>query len=82
MKARAARRRIHEIHVYKGDGSLWVVSCGPRTLSRHRTQRTAAIRGARVARRRCVDVVIHGRNGRFRSKDSYGRESHQRDTER
>jgi hypothetical protein len=28
-----------------------------------------------------VDLVIHGRNGRIRSKDSYGNESPVRDTE-
>ena len=29
----------------------------------------------------CVDLVIHGRNGRIRSKDSYGHEAPVRDTE-
>ena len=38
--------------------------------------------GARAARRHAVDLVTHGRNGRIRSKDSYGNESPQRDTER
>ena len=74
-------RRAHEIHVYKGAGSMWVVTRGRRTLSRHWTQRTAATRGARVAKRRRVDLVIHGRDGRFRSKDSYGNESSRPDRE-
>ena len=74
-------RRAHEIHVYKGVGTMWVVTSGRRTLSRHSTQRTAATRGARVAKHRRVDLVIRGRDGRFRSKDSYGNESSRRDRE-
>lgn len=42
----------------------------------------AAVRaGARAARRHAVDPVTHGRDGRIRSKDSYGNESSRRDTE-
>ena len=41
----------------------------------------AAPQVRRQAKRRRVDLVIHGRNGRIRSKDSYGNESPVRDTE-
>jgi hypothetical protein len=74
-------RRAHEIPVNRGVGATWVVTSGRRTLSRHRTQRTAVARDARAARRAHVDLVIHGRNGRIRAKDSYGPESARRDTE-
>ena len=80
MSVRSARR-AHEIHVYKGAGSVWVVTSGRRTLSRHWTERTAATRGARVARRRRVDLVIQGLDGRLRSKDSHGNESSRPDRE-
>ena len=38
--------------------------------------------GRRVARRARVDLVTHGRDGRVRSKDSYGNETAARDKER
>jgi hypothetical protein len=41
----------------------------------YRTQAAAARAGIREAKRRRVDLVIHGRNGRIRSKDSYGNET-------
>jgi hypothetical protein len=36
----------------------------------YRTKAAAARAGIREAKRRRLDLVIHGRNGRFRSKDS------------
>ena len=59
----------------------WIVASGARRLSRHRTQAAALRAAIRLARRRQVDVVTHGRHGRVRSKDSYGNESCVRDTE-
>jgi hypothetical protein len=38
--------------------------------------------GKRAARRDCVELVTHARTDRIRSKDSYGREGRQRDSER
>ena len=46
----------------------------------YRTQADAARAGIHQARQRRVDLVIHGRNGRIRSKDSYGNESPRLDT--
>jgi hypothetical protein len=74
------RRRRHEVHVFRdADACRWIVASGRRGLSRHRTQRTAIARAICAAKHRRVDLVIHGRNGRFRSKDSYGNETSRRD---
>ncbi len=77
------RRRVsREVHVYRDRLSgCWVVASGRRRHSRHRTQRRALVIGVRAAKRRRVDLVTHNRQGRFRSKDSYGSESPQRDSE-
>jgi hypothetical protein len=45
------------------------------------SQSIAVRTGVREATRRNVDLVIHGRSGRFRSKDSYGDETPRHDTE-
>ena len=67
----------HDVHVIVSRVRRWKVTQGGRTLSSHRTQRTAL--GA--ARRHRVDLVTHGRDGRIRSKDSFGNESAAHDTE-
>jgi uncharacterized protein DUF2188 len=43
-----------------------------RVSSRHRTQAEADARGRVVARRARVELIIHGRDGRIRQRDSYG----------
>jgi hypothetical protein len=76
------RRTSREVHVFRdGRSHRWVVASGGRQLSRHHTQRRAVALGIRAARRRRVDLVTHNRQGRFRSKDTYGWESPRRDTE-
>ena len=52
----------------------WRVTHAALTLSVHHTQRRAVVAGIRIARRNRLDVVTHARNGRIRSKDSYGNE--------
>ena len=47
----------------------------------HHTQRRAVVAGIRLARRNRLDVVTHARNGRIRSKDSYGNERPAHDRE-
>ena len=69
-----------DVHV-SSDGSRWKVTQGRETLSTHRTQAAAIDAGRREAKRDRVDLVTHGRDGRIRSKDSYGNESPRRDTE-
>jgi Uncharacterized protein conserved in bacteria (DUF2188) len=43
-----------------------------RVSSRHRTQAEADERARAVARREGVELVVHGRDGRIRQRDSYG----------
>lgn len=74
--------RAHDLHVVidtiRGG---WNVIRDGRRLSHHLTQRRALRIGRRVARQARVDLVTHGRDGRVRSKDSYGNEGRIRDTE-
>ena len=71
----------HDVHVIVNRVRRWKVTQGGRTLSNHLTQETALTAAKRVARRNRVDVVTHGRNGRIRSKGSFGNESAPRDIE-
>lgn len=72
-----------DVHVMtQRENAGWKVMQGHRTLSNHRMQRTAIAAGRRLARRNRVELVTHGRNGRIRSKDSFGYESPARDSER
>lgn len=65
----------HDVHVTKTPGgSRWRVSQGGETISTHNTQSTAVDVGRREAKRDSVDLVTHGRDGRIRSKDSFGRD--------
>lgn len=73
--------RRHDVHVIGNGSGSWKVVQGSRTLSTHRTQDAALTAARRVARRTGVDLVTHGRNGRIRSKDSFGNESAARDAE-
>jgi hypothetical protein len=89
--------RQHDVHVSADPGRVcWRVRLGGRTLSNHRTQSSALSAARRVARRHQVDLVTHApfgsaagfcalthgkRNGRIRSKDSYGNERTTKDTE-
>jgi hypothetical protein len=43
-----------------------------RDTSHHRTQAHAEAAAREIARNQRSDVVTHGRDGRIRSKDSYG----------
>lgn len=83
MTCRRARRpRRRDVRVYHDASSCyWVVEQGGHTFSRHRRQSRAIEVGIRAARRRRADLITHGRDGRIRSKDSYGNESPWRDRE-
>ena len=54
-----------------GQGT-WNVDRGGTTISRHRTQATAIDKATPIAKREQTDLIIKGRDGRIRSKDSYG----------
>lgn len=49
----------------RGDGAI-------RITSTHNTQRAAIDAARRIAINQGSEVVIHGRDGRIRDKDSYG----------
>lgn len=55
-------------------GAGWAVrrAGAGRDSSHHQTQAQAAKAARRTARREGGEVVTHGRDGRIRSKDSYG----------
>jgi uncharacterized protein YdaT len=60
-------------HVVKRDGDWAVRGEGnSRDTSRHATQSEAIDAAKDIARRQQSEVVIHGRDGRIRDKDSYG----------
>lgn len=54
-----------------GDGQ-WNVNVGGRTTSTHQKQSTAIEKARPIARKLETDLTIRGRDGRIRSKDSYG----------
>jgi len=65
----------HDVHVTKTPGGArWRVSQGGETISTHSTQSTAIDVGRREAKRDRVELVTHGRDGKIRSKDSFGRD--------
>jgi hypothetical protein len=65
--------RRHDVHVSKvPGGSRWKVSQSGPVLSTHNRQDNAIANGRSEAKHDSVDLVIHGRDGRIRSKDSYG----------
>jgi hypothetical protein len=63
--------RKSDVHVSKQGGG-WKVTQNGERLSTHRTEANAIDRGKQEAIRDRVDLTIHGRDGRIRSKDSYG----------
>jgi hypothetical protein len=76
------RRLPCEVHVFRSVATgRWIVRALVATERGYRTQADAARAGIRQAKQRRVDLVIHGRNGRIRSKDRYGNESPTLDTE-
>ena len=83
-------RRHSDIHVTRARPRFqrrratyggWTVMRAGRKLSTCSTQAAACRFALKMAMRNKVDLVIHGRDGRIRSKDSYGNEGPTRDTE-
>ncbi len=58
-----------------GDGR-WTVKGGGahKPTSTHRKQSTAIERAENIAKKQQTEVIIRGRDGRIRSKDSYGKD--------
>ena len=70
------------VHVVRDQNNNWQVKQGGQRISTHQTQGNAVERGKSEARRDGVDLVTHGRDGKIRSKDSYGNDPNPpRDTE-
>ena len=63
-----SKRNFHVVRLGKG----WSVKSSGRVLSSHNTQENAAKSATIRAKRVKSEVVIHGRDGKIRSKDSYG----------
>ena len=59
-------------------GDKWAVKGegNSRISSDHRTQGTAIKAATRTAKEEKSEVVIHGRDGQIRDKDSYGPDPH------
>jgi hypothetical protein len=64
-------RRSSNVIVSRNSGG-WKVTQNGQTLSTHRLQSRAIDSGRTEARHDRTDLVVQGRNGQFRSKDSYG----------
>ncbi len=62
-------------HVVPRDGG-WEVKPegGQRASSVHETQREAIDRGREVSRNQQSELLVHGRDGRIRERDSHGRD--------
>ena len=58
-------------HVVRS-GSGWSVKREGTKLSSHRTQKNAEMSAIQKARRTRSEVVVHGRSGKIREKNSYG----------
>ena len=67
-----AQKQIHIVP----NGKRWEVkqSGNPTPLSTHNRKDTAVSAGRAVAKRREVELVIHGKDGAIQDKDSYGRD--------
>ena len=63
-------------HVVKRPDGNWAVKGegNKRASSLQPTQERAIRDATRIARREGAEVVIHGRDGKIRDKDSYGRD--------
>ena len=67
------KARMSEQHVVKRDGGWAVRKAGAsRDTSHHETQSKAIGAATEIAKSQNSEVVIHGRDGRIREKNSYG----------
>ena len=65
-------KRLGDVHVVRSPTGSWQVKQDGQRISSHQTQQNANQRAATEAKRDGVDRVTHGRDGKIRSKDSYG----------
>ncbi len=64
----------HDIHVVPEDGDGWLVRRGNERhpIGSFSTQDQAVREGRRVASEEEAELVVHGRDGQIRQKDSHG----------
>ncbi len=60
------------------DGAGWVNKRGGKTVSSHRTQAAAVKAGRAEAKRRHEEHTVFGKDGKIKSKNSYGPDSRKR----
>jgi hypothetical protein len=65
----------HDVHVSRNPTGRWKVTQNSEVISTHRTQGLADGAARREAIKDGVDRVTHGRDGKIRSKDSFGPDS-------
>ena len=65
-------------HIVRNSDGGWAVKKGgsSRATKVYKTQREAIEHGRVVAKSQKAELYIHGRDGRIREKDSYGRDPH------
>ncbi len=64
-------------HVVKRSDGWAVRGAGnTRDTSHHRTQEQARIAAREIAKNQKSEVLIHGKDGQIRAKDSYGNDPH------
>ncbi|NTW30227.1 MAG: DUF2188 domain-containing protein [Candidatus Moranbacteria bacterium] len=64
---------VKNLHVVK-NGNSWAVKRegNPSPVSRHRTQSNAIDRATSLARSERSEMLVHGRNGQIRERNSFG----------
>ena len=65
-------------HVVKNPRSGWAVKKGGSTKATkvHKTQGAAISHGRKIAQSQKAEFYVHGRDGRIREKDSFGKDPH------
>jgi hypothetical protein len=65
-----------DVHVVQQDSGKWAVKVegNQRVSSTHDTQSAATQAGRKVARSNSSELLVHGRDGQIRERNSYGRD--------
>lgn len=64
-------------HVVPNEGGWSVKRAGSsRATSTHATQAEAIAEATRIARNQQTELYVHGRDGRIRERNSYGKDPH------
>lgn len=64
-------------HVVPNNGKWSVRKAGSsKVTTTYETQREAVKKAREIARRQSTELYIHGKDGRIRARDSYGKDPH------